>query len=145
MSLSIIVFGSSLTRKTNIINILNSYLPKQFDDKNVRFNVVFTNQEQIANLNHRYRKKNLATDVLSFPLNQSFQNISGYNNLIELGDIYICRELAKKNNHQIIFLIIHGFLHLIGLDHQSLRQSQKWDKIEKKIISDIHLRATRDT
>ena len=85
-------------------------------------------------MNKKYLNKDSATDVLSFALDQDFQTSSNLDQTINLGDVFICREMAKAKEHEINFLIVHGFLHLIGLDHSSLRQSQKWDKIEKKIL-----------
>ncbi len=73
----------------------------------------FVNKATIHDLNLKYRNKNEPTDVLSFTLTK------------ESGEILICKEIAKlksknfnmKPEEFLIFLVIHGMLHLKGLDH----------------------------
>lgn len=137
MSLLINVSGGLLVSKTQITQILDSYLPNNLSENQVSFDIVFIAKAEIKELNGRHLKKDVPTDVLSFPLDQNSQVVADSDQTINLGDIFICQEIAKNNNHEINFLIVHGFLHLIGLDHSSLRQALKWNKIEKKIFSEI--------
>ena len=69
----------------------------------------------IKALNRRYRHRNQPTDVLSFPL-EDFN--PGPDGIIRLGDIVICKSLAKKKNHAVAFLIRHAMLHLLGVHHR---------------------------
>ncbi len=72
------------------------------------------------------------TDVLSFPLYNSVKELK---KLIEvdLGDIYIALPYTKKQakelkiplEKEVIFLLIHGLLHLIGYDHERSEQDEK--------------------
>lgn len=137
MSLLINVSGGLLVGKKHIAQILDSYLPNNLSEDKVYFDIVFVIKAKIKELNSKHLNKNLPTDVLSFPLDQNSQVTAGPDQAINLGDIFICQEIAQNNNHEISFLIVHGFLHLIGLDHNSLRQSLKWDKIEKNIFHEI--------
>ena len=58
------------------------------------------------------------------------------------GEIVICcqiaQEQAKKFGHsfesEIIRLLAHGFLHLIGYDHRTIKERQKMQRLEEKII-----------
>ena len=83
--------------------------------KNYTLSLIFTTPEKIKKLNLIYRDKNIATDILSFPIDE-----------IE-GEIYICLEEAKKESVKfdrsfenfIAFLFIHGCVHLKGHDHGS--------------------------
>lgn len=77
--------------------------------------LVFVGKKKIRSINRIYRKKDQTTDILSFPLSK------------KSGEIFICLEKAKSKakkiprsyiNH-IIFLFIHGLLHLKGMDHGS--------------------------
>jgi probable rRNA maturation factor len=78
-------------------------------------NLVFIGDEEIRKLNHQYRKKDKATDVLAFPMGED-----GI-----LGDIAISTETAKRNakrfgviyKEELKRLVIHGVLHVIGYDH----------------------------
>ncbi len=84
----------------------------------------FTDDSSIAKLNDKWRQKNEATDVLSFPaIDQNI--IFPSTKFLELGDIIVSVETAFKqarsNDHSILtelrWLASHGFLHLLGWDH----------------------------
>ena len=105
-----------------------------FNKKKQEFSVLLTNNKKMRNLNNKFRKKNIPTDVLSFPLNDK-----GEKN-IYIGDIAISYEIikerAKKTNFFIEFdkIWIHGYLHLIGYDHKNLRDFEKMSKKENLIL-----------
>lgn len=83
--------------------------------------LVFTNTETIKDLNRRYLKKDAPTDVLSFPLGEKSADGKFY-----LGDIVIsvpqADEQRLSHSHslerEMEYLVIHGFLHLLGFEHQ---------------------------
>lgn len=75
----------------------------------------FVTPAKIKALNLKYRQKNQPTDVLSFPLADF---TPGPDKVIRLGDIVICREVAKKKGHSVDFLIKHALVHLAGVHHQ---------------------------
>lgn len=70
--------------------------------------VAIVDSEEIKKLNYQYRKKNKATDVLSFGE--------------DINEIVICPEEVKKNgsdfNKELKEVVIHGVLHLLGYDHE---------------------------
>ena len=70
---------------------------------------------KMRELNLQHRGKNKSTDVLSFPLNIK-------HDILYLGDIFVNQEDAKKN---LSFLITHGFLHLLGYDHEKSKKDEK--------------------
>jgi probable rRNA maturation factor len=80
-------------------------------------NIFVTSSHEMRDLNRRYRRKNTPTDVLSFP-----SRAPGV-----AGDIAISLEIAAANASEIghslatevKVLILHGLLHLAGLDHES--------------------------
>ncbi|MBU1085811.1 MAG: rRNA maturation RNase YbeY [Candidatus Beckwithbacteria bacterium] len=74
----------------------------------------FVSEKKIKDLNKKYRKKNQATDVLSFPLDDMKLGPDG---VVRLGDIVICKSQAKKNGNSAPFLIRHAMLHLLGVHH----------------------------
>jgi probable rRNA maturation factor len=85
--------------------------------------IVFTNNASIQNLNREYRKIDSPTDVLSFPSDE----IDPMTNCRYLGDIIISTERALSQSEQagrpfvdeLAMLIVHGCLHLSGLDHST--------------------------
>ncbi|MBF0297754.1 MAG: rRNA maturation RNase YbeY [Oligoflexia bacterium] len=113
-----------------VINTTYSYLKKKFKaTEDIELNIFLCGKKKITNLNNTYLKKNKPTDVLSFPLHNFFD---GDENdfcpfiLFSLGDIFICKEVAKKMakinkvkfNEEFRLLLIHGILHLLGFDHE---------------------------
>ena len=108
--------------------------------------ILLTNDEDIRILNRDYRKKDKATDILSF------SQLEGENSIEPqtLGDLVISTETAKvqakKYQHSLMKemtrLIIHGTLHLLGYDHEKVSQStaQKMRRKEKAILKDFSYR-----
>ena len=78
--------------------------------------VVYADDEMLRDLNRRYRGKDRPTDVLSFPAEEDEH----------LGDIVVSSETtrrqARRRGHgaarEAKILLIHGFLHLLGYDHE---------------------------
>ena len=105
-----------------------------FNKKKQEFSILLTNNKKMRNLNNKFRKKNIPTDVLSFPLKDK-----GKKN-IYIGDIAISYEIikqrAKKTNFFLEFdkIWIHGYLHLIGYDHKNLKDFEKMSKKENLIL-----------
>jgi probable rRNA maturation factor len=73
--------------------------------------VEFVDERRIAELNARYRARRGPTDVLSFPVDGS----GPLHGARELGDVVIC--LARTSD--VREAIVHGVLHLVGMDHES--------------------------
>lgn len=94
-------------------------------------------------LNYRYRGKNKTTDVLAFPaFKNRFLGVSCFG-VTSLGDIIISAKTAQKNakrfgntfEEELKFLMIHGFLHLLGYDHEiSRREELRMQKKEKEYM-----------
>lgn len=112
--------------------------------------IVFTDDATIRTLNHDYRGKDVPTNVLSF------SNLEGPDDpalLVEgesyhLGDIVLAyetihREAAnadKTLRDHVLHLIIHGFLHLIGYDHDTDARAQEMEDIEVRICDEMHVK-----
>lgn len=85
---------------------------------NKELELIIVHNDEIQSLNKEHRNKNSATDVLSFPLEES--------PYMPLGSIVISvdfvKEKAKEYNHsendEFTLLFIHGVLHLLGFDHE---------------------------
>jgi len=98
---------------------------------------------QMRNLNMKFRKKNETTDVLSFPLSTDVLKKYG---ILPLGDIFICLPVAKKEadgenisvENKLAWLTVHGFLHLLGYDHETTaKDAQAMLDLERKILRKI--------
>ncbi|MBH47422.1 MAG: rRNA maturation RNase YbeY [Halobacteriovorax sp.] len=82
---------------------------------------------KIKSLNSNWRNKDYATDVLSFPVHDDLRgNDFPLPPDLELGDLFVCHQIAIKQakeyevtwEQEIVHLYIHGFLHLLGFDHE---------------------------
>ena len=98
--------------------------------------LAFVNNSTIKDLNHRFMKKDSATDVLSFPLGEK-----GADGKFYLGDIIISvpqayqQCLSKKHSlkKELELLTIHGFLHLLGIEHQKGMEEEE-EKIRSLLL-----------
>jgi probable rRNA maturation factor len=99
-------------------------------------NIVFVTDRFIKSLNKKYRNKPKATDVLSFNLDSADDEDS------ILGEIYISTDTALKNakklgvtfRNEILRLCCHGFLHLLGYDHEKPRDLKIMQAKEDKYL-----------
>lgn len=106
--------------------------------------VVFCSDTFIRELNKNYRDKDYATDVLSFPLRDFDNALSEPYEKIE-GDIVISPLVVRRNAEEFSVpawqelerVIVHGVLHLAGMDHMSNEPEEKMLVLQEKILSCI--------
>ncbi len=101
------------------------------DFHNTEVSILLTGDKNIRLLNKEFRCIDQTTDVLSFPQNRDDDpSIPGEN---FLGDIAVSLDTAKTQAHEhgldlkeeIVLLLIHGILHLLGYDHEVSEQEEK--------------------
>ncbi len=120
---------------------LISYAIKHENLDNVIFNIIIVDNEYIHKLNKEYRGIDRPTDVISFALedNSDFE----LDGIRVLGDIYIsidkvyeqAKEYGHSNLREICFLMIHGFLHLLGYDHMDPEDEKIMFGKQEEILS----------
>ena len=132
----------------NIDNLTNFSINTQILEDIIK---MYTNREidlivcynfTIQEYNKTYRGKDVATDVLSFPIEN---DMVIENNIMPLGSIIISidfvKEKAKEFNHsmdsEFTLLFIHGLLHLLGYDHEI--DDGEMRKKEETIIKELNL------
>jgi probable rRNA maturation factor len=105
--------------------------------------IVIVNDEEITRLNDQYLQRSRPTNVISFPM------ASGDPSAVHphlLGDVVISADTAKrqaeavggKTGDEIIFLMIHGILHLLGFDHEkSPADRRKMEAKERELFSSV--------
>lgn len=94
--------------------------------ESAELSILLTDDCEIKSLNHAYRHKDYATDVLSFPLEEGADVPCLQERY--LGDVVISLETASKQAvaneltfmQEIARLLIHGILHLLGYDHENV-------------------------
>lgn len=104
---------------------------------------VMTNNSEIQQLNLRFRGKDAPTNVLSFEADPDGPHTPGTPRV--LGDVIISLEtliqesLEQKKTLQdhTAHMLIHGTLHLLGLDHQKDQEADAMEKLEIEMLSAI--------
>lgn len=135
----------------NLIREIAVYISDKFDrDSKGELNIIFSDSKEIRQLNKKYRKTDIETDVLSFSYISDKEKISPGAGAYTIGEIVICPEVAQSNvlsqdknwslDLEITLLIIHGMLHIYDYDHK-----QEKDRIDMKNIQDSLISDTRRT
>lgn len=109
------------------------YLLRALNLSNHSLSILLVDDEEIRWMNKNYRKKDSATNVLSFPFMENIEQIVTELPIHELGDIIISIDTAyreaKEYNQpfhtRLTWLITHGLLHLIGYDHERSKADEK--------------------
>ena len=139
-------WNKRIKKKSIFFNTLIKFFPRKyiFVKKKISLTVLLSQNKGIKKLNKKFRNKNKATDILSFPAEKKF-NIkkNPY-----LGDIIISYDFINKPKlltnlefkKKLIKIFIHGFLHLFGYNHVKLKDFKKMLKEEEKIYKFINLK-----
>ncbi|KKP80579.1 MAG: rRNA maturation RNase YbeY [Candidatus Yanofskybacteria bacterium RIFCSPHIGHO2_02_FULL_44_12b] len=122
------------------------------EGKHVGISVNLVGESKIKELNNKYRHKNKVTDVLSFPMSiGALQKLLTTNYLLhatDLGDIFIypsfAKKAAKRENiaveTELARLVVHGFLHLAGYDHENhAAEAREMERLEQVILDRLSL------
>ena len=103
---------------------------------NKKIVLAFLTEDEMRELNGRFRKKKQATDVLSFLENHPDQ----------LGELALCpkyiKEKARKNSMGVreysAYIILHGLLHLLGFEHEKSKKSaQKMFQLQDQVFEKL--------
>jgi probable rRNA maturation factor len=123
--------------------------------------VLFVDEKSIAELNSRFLGKDGPTDVLAFPIDEepvesgrspdSGGTGPGLPSEPEdlpvlLGDIVICPAVAYRNapehagnyEDELALLVVHGLLHLMGMDHQEDDEAEEMEAKERELLGRHH-------
>lgn len=124
--------------------------------------VLFVDDNVMSDLNKRFHGKDGPTDVLAFPIDEdpveggrspdSGGPGPGYTPPepdempILLGDVVICPQVAAANapehagtyDDEIALLLVHGILHLLGMDHLDDEEAEEMEAREKDLLARFH-------
>lgn len=109
--------------------------------------ISFVDNNEIRQLNKKYRNVDRETDVLSFPMEEGDKIIS----MNILGDIVISLEKAleqsKEYKHslkrEIIYLTVHSMFHLLGYDHMTEDEKHTMRNKEKEVMKELKIFKTK--
>ena len=105
--------------------------------------IILSDDDHLRELNRRFREKDASTNVLSFP---AAPPVGGRFGPL-LGDILLARETVLREASErgirlgdyVTHLVIHGFLHLVGYDHQTEKEAVVMEGLETFIMEDLGL------
>ena len=112
----------------------------QADDAELTVRIV--DEEEGRSLNHDYRGKDYATNVLSFPFEAPIEMP-----IPLLGDLVICAKVVEREAdeqqkplmHHWTHMVIHGTLHLLGYDHIEDAEAEHMERIEKDALARLDI------
>tara|TARA_Y100001935_G_C16944854_1_gene331796 strand:- start:79 stop:540 length:462 start_codon:yes stop_codon:yes gene_type:complete len=136
-------WAKKINKREELFNKVCKNFPKKFRfiNKKVYLTLLLSNNQKIKILNKKFRNKNKHTDILSFPFESNIKN----NREIYLGDIIISfnymnnpKNINKNDfKKKTIKIFIHGFLHLMGYDHNKNNDYKEMLKVEQKVYKSV--------
>lgn len=113
------------------------------DPGNVELSVALVSDDAIRTLNRDYRGRDKATNVLSFPCGEP----AGPGLPRLLGDVVLAFETVSRESemqgkpveHRVSHLVVHGFLHLLGYDHESSGEAEAMEAIEIRALARLDI------
>ena len=136
-------WSKKIRNKEIFFNKICKFFPKkyQFINKKIYVTLLLSNNRNIKKLNKRFRNKNKHTDILSFPFHETINDF----NEVYLGDIIISFNYmnkpknlnTRKFKEKVTKIFIHGFLHLLGFDHNKKNEYKLMFNEEQRIFKSI--------
>lgn len=126
----------------------------------VEVSLLFVDEQSMAALNEQFLGRPGPTDVLAFPIED--EPLPGGRSpdsggsgpgadaeeepLTLLGDVVICPVVAARNavDHEVsvedelALLVVHGILHLLGMDHETDREAETMERLERELLARHH-------
>ena len=128
--------------------------------------VLFVDEAAMAELNLRFLGKDGPTDVLSFPIDDDVVAVTARNAdslgpgpvadpdasdaPLLLGDVVVCPAVARRNapehagtyEDELALLLVHGILHLMGMDHLDDKEAEAMERRERELLDRFHRQPT---
>lgn len=129
--------------KTEIQELLNFAYDYLKEEGQAEVSVSFVSNDEIRAINRDYRDKDSVTDVISFALEEDEMNIIHEDAPRTLGDIIISTDRAREQavdyghsfRRELLFLSLHGFLHLLGYDHMETDEEAVMNVTQEEILT----------
>jgi probable rRNA maturation factor len=144
------------------VNLAEAVLEAEDVRGDIEVSLIFVDEEAIADLNKRFLGKDGPTDVLAFPIDEEpvvggrspDSGTTGPNDLpaenndvpMLLGDVYVCPSVALRNapehagtyEDELALLVVHGVLHLLGMDHADDEEAEAMERRERELLQQFH-------
>ena len=125
------------------LNKALSYIFKEEGITDSSINLKILTDEDIKELNKKFRNKNTTTNVLSFTNEDVSKSITG-----NLGDIAISYEFVKRESKEhkknfddhMIHMLVHGVYHILGFDHENDEMADIMETKEAKLLKKLDIK-----
>nr|WP_071317479.1 rRNA maturation RNase YbeY [Anaerobacillus isosaccharinicus]MBA5585502.1 rRNA maturation RNase YbeY [Anaerobacillus isosaccharinicus]QOY38437.1 rRNA maturation RNase YbeY [Anaerobacillus isosaccharinicus] len=125
-----------------IETIINFVATEENVTEGSEVSVTFVDNKTIQEINKEYRNKDSVTDVISFALNDDESDVFAEVIPNLLGDIIVsypktvqqAEEYGHSINRELGFLVVHGFLHLLGYDHINEEEEKVMFKRQEELL-----------
>ena len=106
-------------------------------------NLLIADEPAARDFNRRYRGRDYATNVLSFPADPLPDG-----NADAIGDLVLCapvvareaREQGKTAHDHYAHLTVHGVLHLLGHEHENEAEAERMEALERRVLGGLGIR-----
>ncbi len=141
-------------------NLARAVLKNRGVKGDAEVSLLFVDEPSIAALNEQFLDRSGPTDVLAFPIEDAPApggrspdvggtgpgSEVGEDPLVLLGDVVICPAVAARNaaahaasyEDEMALLVVHGLLHLLGMDHQAEAEAERMERLERKLLARYH-------
>lgn len=140
--------GELTSHQRQLAEKLLAFAAQQLQLKdNDEMSLTFVKNPEIKEINAKYRGVDRATDVISFAINDDDEEIVMDDEMAamipkDLGDLFISIDKVKEQalflghseDRELGFLVVHGFLHLNGYDHEKPADEEKMFSLQEKIL-----------
>lgn len=139
-----------------IMPVLNEVA--ELEDMSFHVTVLLADEDTIRELNRSFRGVDRVTDVLSFPASEFHGKLADHiaaggaaeeiDGLTDLGDIALCiaraaqqaEDLGHTVDQELMFLAMHGALHLMGYDHETENDEEEMTAMQRRIMDRVRNR-----
>lgn len=129
----------------NVEELARFVLDREGMPETTEVSISFVSESEIQELNERFRGISSPTDVLSFEcdtVDDSDWMSCKDEGVFELGDIFICMNVAARNAQEfgctfvqeVELLVVHGLLHLCGFDHMNDADARIMEAKEEELL-----------
>ena len=144
------------------VRLAENVLAAQGVRGDAELSMLFVEEDVMADLNKRFHGKDGPTDVLAFPIDDepveggrspdSGGTGPGYSSAepsdlpLMLGDVVVCPAVAQRNapehagtyDDEVALLVVHGILHLLGMDHLEDEEAEAMERRERELLARFH-------
>ena len=147
------------------VRLAESVLTEEGVPGDAELSMLFVDEAAMADLNKRFLGKDGPTDVLAFPIDEEpveggrspDSGGTGPGDTSEptdlptvLGDVVVCPAVAYRNapehagtyEDELALLVVHGLLHLLGMDHEDDEEAEAMEERERMLLAKFHRSAT---